>query len=128
MASVPKLAALITAAAVSAVALAGPDGVTDAGPVAIYARCEDFAPDAGDVAVQLDGGAVVLSLQRARYDACLVGAGRKCSELLAAVDAGTAQPQDHSTLHLVTAIVSSAAAVFTAYSANRSARHLGLLP
>jgi len=101
-------------------------GGVDAG-VAIWQLCKE--PPAGDVAEDLGDAGVRLSLARASYDACRIGAASKCSELLANVDAGVAAaPVDHSTLHLVSAVVTAAAAIFSGYAANRTARHLGLLP
>lgn len=100
----------------------------DARGAAIYARCEDFAPDAGDVARELDGGAVLLSPARARYDACRIGAGAKCSQLLEQPDAGAAVDSTKSNLWIVTSAICALSGVFTAYANNRTARHLGLWP
>lgn len=100
----------------------------DGGTPLIWAQCEEkFAPDAGDLPVTIDGGWMLLSPARVRYDACRIGSAGKCSELLAGVDAG-AVSSSSDVLHLVTASVTAAAAIFSAYAANRSARHLGLVP
>lgn len=108
----------------------GHDAATDAGaaPVAIWARCEEFAPDAGDVAQELPGGAVLLSSARARYDACKLGAAGKCSELLSQVDAGAAVDPTKSYTWIVTSAICALSGVASAYINNRTARHLPILP
>lgn len=84
-------------------------------------------PDAG-APQELDGGYRLEDPARAARVDCLLA--RSSAEVFSwrGLDAGTITPLDTTALHVVTAIVSSATAVFSAYAANRTARHLQLWP
>jgi hypothetical protein len=110
--------------------MAGEDG--GVGLAQLRQLASEYGCPRADPPVELSDGGELQSAARVARNACIES--RSAAEVFRwrdfAADGGfpAAPPADHATLHLVSGLVVTVGASFSAYANNRTARHLGLWP